>query len=297
MTNSNTPLSADQCQEIIRGSKNLDPIISDVKFSNEVGFKTGIAESFARIHAKAASIVSLAFSSFMNEVNQVLINNTPGTTRWISIIIKKFQYGDALKEDMATLMPFYSIVNPSKRIITNCSAVTNENGKIIIKIAKGTDVLEPLTMDELDAAKDYYSAFAPAGIITEFVSKRSDKLYLKAQIFYKGQYAGTIQEDVKIKIKQFLETLPFDGTLIISALEESIKSVTGVVDLVLKDVWAREDSTPIANATKLISDYTQNIQGSVILRNWQTHAGYMSPESTTGYTLLDTGILTFTLSK
>jgi hypothetical protein len=71
----------------------------------------------------------------------------------------------------------------------------------------------------------------------------------------------------------------------VSDLEIAIKNAAGVKDVVLKNVYARKDTTLFASATKLIED------NCVILRGWDTIAGYIVPETTSGQTLNDS--LTF----
>jgi hypothetical protein len=78
-----------------------------------------------------------------------------------------------------------------------------------------------------------------------------------------------------------LASIPFDGTLLISNLENAIKDTIGVNDVVLKNVRARRDSDPFASSTFLVQNY------ATIGRLWATNAGYIIPETTSGEQLSD----------
>jgi len=71
----------------------------------------------------------------------------------------------------------------------------------------------------------------------------------------------------------------------INDLESAMRSAEGVNDVVLKNVIARENATPLASGTYLV------INNQFVGRLWPTVSGYMVTEDTAGSTIYDT--LTF----
>jgi hypothetical protein len=98
-------------------------------------------------------------------------------------------------------------------------------------------------------------------------------------------YSDVISANVIAAIEAYLAALPFDGQLLISDLEVVIRDVTGVSDVVLKNVRARANGTALSGANYLVQD------SQLIARFWNTVAGYIVGETTASNTLSDT--LTF----
>jgi hypothetical protein len=95
-------------------------------------------------------------------------------------------------------------------------------------------------------------------------------------------YSAVIKDNVISAITNYLSAIPFDGVLRVSDLELTIKSVTGVNDVVLSTVKARPNATAYPGGVDLGA-------GTAILnRRYSTQAGYIIPETATGGTLADT---------
>jgi len=245
-------LSIDQTKEIIRGAKNEDSVISDIQFANEGGSQTGLANAFAYLHALASNLLSQLFDKFQSDITTELALNVAAVPLWIKKKVMLFQTGYQAKIDEDTFIVGYDEINEDARIVTQASVKTAVNGQVNIKVAKGGDNPEALTAPELTELSAYYELFNPAGITFQFISRDADRLYVKAQIYYNGQYDSVIEATVTLAIESFLASLPFDGNMIVSDLERAIRLVEGVTDVVLENVYARAEETLFASATKLI---------------------------------------------
>lgn len=216
---------------------------------------------------------------------------TPAATPpWIQARMFEFQYDSNTPQVLQlytnTTKPYYyyPTVDVTKRIITQCVAYSSFNNVMYVKVAKG-DTPTALSAGELSAAQDYVDSLFPAPIFYIVQSSPADKLYLNADIYYKGQYSAVIATNVISALNAYLLLLAktdFNGKLSLTDLEIEIKKVEGVTDVVLKNVGARADGTAFGSKTMLVSNSTENF------RDWQTKAGYIVQETTSGNTFADT---------
>jgi hypothetical protein len=283
-------LTVDQTKEIIRGAKNADPVISDIKFANEGGSQVGTANAWAYLHALASNLLSQLFDKFQSDVTTIVQNNVAGNPFWVKSKILEFQTGHQAEIDGTTFITSYPTVDLDAKIITQCSVKTALNGQVNIKVAKGGASPEKLTTIELDELKSYYELINPSGILFEVISNAPDRLFVEATIYYNGQYVSVISDTTIAAINAYLSSLPFDGNMVLSDLEATIRAVEGVTDVVFENVYARSSVTVFASATKMIENYKLTTLSN---RKWETVAGYMISEDTSGSTLADS--LTFTI--
>jgi len=271
----------DQIQQEIIAQKEATPELSGLSGSRRAMWRLW-TRVIATIQATAEQLADV----FKSDIEKQLAKGAPSTPLWIQDQVFKFQY-DAINPQvlvMDNFAPSYATVDETLRIVTRCSVKADFSNVVNVKVAK-SDIPEPLDNSEKSALQDYVTMIGTAGINYLVSSSESDKLYVEADIYYRGQYSAIISDTVKTAISSFLSSIPFDGTLLLSDLEIAIKSVAGVKDVVLKNVYARKDITSFASATKLIENNT------IILRGWDTIAGYIVAETTSGQTLDDS--LTF----
>lgn len=278
-------LSVEQTKEIIRGAKNQDPIISDIKFAEEGGSQVGIANSWAYLHALASNLLSQLFDKHLSDTTEVLKNNIAATPIWIKNKILAFQYGDSVEMNEETGIVEYPVIDISKQIITQCS-VTNANyGEVNIKVAKGGINPVSLSSGEMTAVQSYYANLNPAGIRYNIISLDADRLLIRGVVYYNGQYQDSIKTDVESAVNTYLSSLPFDGAMVIKDLEQAINSVAGVEDIVIEELSARDSTTDFADRTKLIDNYKLTSVGN---RKWDSVSGYMITEDESGQTISTT---------
>lgn len=271
----------DQIQQEIIAQKEATPELSGLS-----GSRRAMWRLWTRVIATIMATAEQLADVFKSDIEKQLAKGAPSTPLWIQDQVFKFQY-DAINPQvlvMDNFAPSYATVDETLRIVTRCSVKADFSNVVNVKVAK-SDIPEPLDNSEKSALQDYVTMIGTAGINYLVSSSESDKLYVEADIYYRGQYSAIISDTVKTAISSFLSSIPFDGTLLLSDLEIAIKSVAGVKDVVLKNVYARKDITSFASATKLIENNT------IILRGWDTIAGYIVAETTSGQTLDDS--LTF----
>lgn len=248
--------------------------------------KRSIYRLFTYIVAVAINALEQLMDIFTAEVEAVAAAAAPATPAWLQSQIFKFQYSATTPQviQLIDFAPAYPVVDETLRIISRCSVTTNLSNSVIIKVATG----EPpaaLSNPQLSALQSYVTQIGVAGVVYSVISQASDKLYVQANVYYQGQYSAVIKADVVAAINNFLATIPFNGQVRITDLEDAITAVEGVTDVVLVNVRARADGTAFASGSYLV----QNQQ--TVSRLWGTVAGYMVGETTGGNTLNDT--LTF----
>lgn len=219
---------------------------------------------------------------------QTISNAIPaGNEAWLQQQILNFQYGDVI--GFVNNVPAYSPVDPTHRIITQCSVKQLASGIVAIKVAKSSPPA-PLASGELSALTDYYYGTSTsqgigfAGVRAQLISLDADRLFVKANIYFFGQYTqSVVSAEVITAINNFLSSFSlnsFDGTLFMKDLKDTIEGVPGVSRVSFTDIKGRAAIIPLSGATEI------DIQGF-----YSTVAGYIISEDTTSNTLADT--LTF----
>jgi hypothetical protein len=248
--------------------------------------KRAIFRLFTYIVAVAINALEQLIDIFTADVEAVAAAAAPATPAWLQAQVFKFQYSATNPQviQLIDFAPAYPTVDETLRIITRCSVTTNLSNSVILKVATG----EPpaaLSSPQLAALQGYVAQIGIAGVVYSVISQQPDKLYVQANVYYQGQYSAVIKADVVQAIENFLASIPFNGQVKITDIEDAITAVEGVTDVVLVNVLARADGTAFASGSYLV----QNQQ--TVSRLWGTVAGYMIGETTTGSTLNDS--LTF----
>lgn len=268
-------------KESIRVKKNTYSTLASILFSEEGGGDTGVFNLQADTMATMLNIFEQLLDDYQEAINTAIDEGVPGTEAWVHKKVLEFQY-DAVTpqyvELTSDLVPQYETVDEDLRIITRAAVLTLGNGRVTIKVAKGTTP-GPLSGTEVTALEDYLDVTLPAGPIVTVMSDSPDKLYIDANVYYEGQFVDSIQTDVETAINNYLANLDFDGTLVVSKIQDAIQKVTGVKDVVINEVRARKDATVFAGAT-------------TVTRQWATVAGYIVEETTSGQTFADKIIYT-----
>jgi hypothetical protein len=250
-------------------------IISDVQAQPELAeantnSRRGIWRLITFVQASAILLLEQIIDVFKEE-NEIKINSAiPATTSWITNKVFNFQYSATNPQvvQLVDLVPSYPIIDSSLRIITRCSVVTTISGQVIIKSAK-SDPPVALSNTELSSLQSYVNIIGVPGIKYTCLSSDADRVYIDADIYYDGQYSTVINGTVQNTINTFLSKLPFNGQLKVSDLELAIRNITGVNDILFKNLKVRANSTAFASGTFLIQNNT------VISRLFPTIAGYV----------------------
>lgn len=251
---------------------------------------------FTYIVAVAISFLEQIIDIFKVEIEAKLVNKVSGTSAWIKNNLLLFQY-DATTPQIVEIDDNYNIsypvYNSSLQLIKQVALEVLDNNLIQIKVAKQTPPV-PLSALEKTAVEGYLDEIMPAGIQTTVISEISDKILIKGTIYFNGMYSAIIQTNVETAINNYLENLPFGGKFVVSELQDKLMAVAGVNDIDIDNIQARRD-----NQTFSFGGNTQIYQlvgttDDVNNRFYNTFAGYVTPETTSGYTL--SNMITYTAS-
>jgi len=253
--------------------------------------RRGITQVFMNAYATVQAIAEQLYDAFIAQNETIVTKAASSTAAWIqNKFLSQFQYSATVAQnlllDTTGFFYYYATVDPTLNIITRCAVLKDATNAVVdIKVATGTTPTQ-LTTLQLAAAQQFINIVGTAGITYVVSSIPSDKIMIQADVRYNTLYSGTINNDVISAINAFLATQSaqpnFGGTIKLSDLLEVIRNVTGVNDVLFNNVSARQDSTPYASATPMVTSYDW------VLRQWQTVSGYIVAETTTGHTLTDT---------
>jgi hypothetical protein len=260
----------------------LDSITADTTIGPQLTStsKRAIYKLISFIIATAINFLEQLIDIFTLQVETIAASASPATPSWIQNQIFKFQYSAVTPQviQLINFAPSYSVIDTTLKIISRCSVNTTVANQVQVKVATGATPAA-LSTPQLNALKAYVNppnGIGIAGVTYNITSLNSDKLYIKANIYYRGDYSAVIQANVIAAINIYLSALPFNGQMKLSDLEISIRNVSGVNDVVFINVSARADLVAFGSGTYLVQT------NLVISRLWNTVSGYMVGENTAG---------------
>ena len=270
-----------QIQAQIVATKQAQPELAGLTSTS----KRAIWNLWTFVIATCIGIFEQLLDSFLLSVEAQVNASAGASILWLQAKMFQFQY-DAITPQVVQLIntvPQYPVVDATKQIVTACSVTSSLSNQVTIKVAKSNPYVA-LVSAELTAAQSYINTIGAAGISYTVISLNPDKLYVQASIYYQGQYSTVIQQNVIDAINSFLQNLSitnFNGSMKISDLEGVIRNVAGVNDVILNNVKGRDDASTFANGVDLV------LNNTVISRQWDTVAGYIVQETTSGKTFAD----------
>ncbi len=250
---------------------------------------TAIYNLLFYVVAVCINIFEQLLDVFREEMELIALQAVPGTPSWLRDRVLKFQYGSVIS--LINFVPTYAVIDSTLCIVTRCAVKQSSDRRVTIKVAKGATVetLEPLDTPELNALKDYINDIKFAGTAIDVVSLGADRLKITAEILYKGQYVeATVLANVITAIEDYLAGLDFDGTVTLvgsaanAGLVDAIQAVEGVEDVILGQVIGRPELVAV-----------DSFSTTIVTRLYESVAGYIIREDTSGHELEDT--LTMTL--
>lgn len=261
-----------------------DPFYYIFHNSNGVAITPSKANIFILITYIVAVSISLfeqIMYLFEQELEGIIAAAPVGTPQWIKAQALLFQYDattpQVVQYDNTTNTISYPIVDPTKRIITQCSVVTLSNHVVLIKVnTAGGGVL---SSPQLTAFNSYLNTILFAGVQENVISSLPDYLMVGVQIYFNGQYTPTITTDVPAAINNYLANLTYDGVIDLTSLEDAIQTAGGVIDVVFTQVELRANGVAPANAYVLVNNST------TIIRRLATYSGTAITDTASGRTL------------
>jgi hypothetical protein len=256
----------------------LDGLTSDSQVS--------IWGNIFHVTATEIGVLEQLIDAYIEQIETIINAQAIGSTPWLRAKILEFQYGDFVELNTTTFEIAYPEVDEALKIITRCSVKETGNLVIEAKVAK-SDPPVALSGAEQTALADYLSVIKPAGIQINITSLTSDKLYIVGTIYYSGQFSSVIQTNVEAALTSYMENLSsadnFDGTVRIVDIMDAIQAVEGVEDVNIIEVGARANSLAFASRTVVYK-----LSTGVNVREYETVAGYIVEETTSGSTFADT---------
>ena len=263
-------------QQQLKDQKNLYPELSGLNSPSQ----TAIWNLWLYIQAVAINLFEQLQDAFKVEMEQIASSAIPNTDAWIQKQAFYWQYNATNIQviQLINYVPQYPTIIVDYRIITRCSVITDNNKNVKIKVAKSENPPLPLTTNELTSLTAYYKSIGNAGITYEIISANSDRIEIVADLYIDGQYQTTIQNTTITALKTYLANLTFDGIVFVSKIEDTLQAITGVKDVKIKQVNARRDSVSYSQTTPIY-----NLSSGINARQWQTYAGYIQEENTSGH--------------
>jgi hypothetical protein len=186
------------------------------------------------------------------EVTTIINELKPHTLRWYVNKTKEFRKGQPLIDDTDQ----YSDENLTPEDIAKLQIVTyasaeERSGTLLIKVAKGSDNIEPLSKtdpSEFDALQEYLAEVKDAGVRIVLRSAEPDILLLNLTIHYnpmilqidgKSLNGG---EPVLNAINNYIKNLPFNGEYRNADLIDILQRVEGVVIATLNSASSSFDN-------------------------------------------------------
>jgi len=255
------------------------------------------------IIAGAIAIFEQIFDNYTSTTETQIASAPPQTNLWWqNFVLNVFQYNattpQIIQFDTTNINPYYPVVNPAYRIVTQCAIVPGIFGTTKVLVAQGGATPAQLASGAggpLNALQTTLNTLSIPGINIDAVSNPADNLFIQATIVYDGNYAAVISSTVIAAINAYLRSIPTTGIVSFNSpvglmkltdLIAAIRAVIGVVDVQLENVNARvygisfpPTSNNMVNAkTWVLSEWNSGLNGG---------AGYIVPEQTTGYTFTD----------
>ena len=243
---------------------------------------TSIYNLWAYVTATIMFFQETLWDIFKTNLETDIAKAPVGTDSWVSSQSYKFQYDAMVPQiiHLTNFVPAYDTIDLTKQIITRVSVKTSPLRIVNVKVAKQEPPIK-LTPTELTSFKGYLDEISFAGVQYNAISLDADQVLIGAQVYYNGQYSASIQADVILALNNYLSSVPFDGFIRLSKIEDAIQSVTGVNDVILNNVAIRAALTVFSSTTYMLQS---NLE---IFNKYPMFAGYAVGETTGGSTFTD----------
>ncbi len=178
-----------------------------------------------------------------------------GKLDWLSREAKKFQYGDSLDWNKKTGQSSYSIIDESKQIIAIATASENNNGGLVMKVAKldAGGLLVALDANEQIAFKGYMEDIKVSGTDIGVLSQNADVVSAVGKVYFDGNYMeATIRKGIMEVLETYRLSLGTEGIILFNDVVRIIRSVPGVDDVLFDDLTVTPFGQPLV---KIERDY------------------------------------------
>jgi hypothetical protein len=196
---------------------------------------------------------------FRAEVDAIALGSTIGTLRWYVNKALAYQHGYDLV--IIDNVPKYELDVPAARIVKS-AAGRDVTGHVIIKVAKVVSGnLAPLSTPEFEGFEAYMDAIKMAGTVLTVLSAPPDQVRVTATVYYNPLLLaanGSLLTDGSVfpaedAIREYFSSLPFNGEMSITALQDALQRVPSIVNPVISSVQTQYGAFPF---TPVVQYYT-----------------------------------------
>ncbi len=244
---------------------------------------------------------------FQANLETQIANAPVFTPMWIAQMCKLFQYSSTSPQVVQLIgsqtYPYltiqYPVQNSSLCPVTKASVTSTTNQQLLIKVATGIPgSLVPLdggpgtTGPIVTALVSYLNEVLTPDTHYVIINNEADQLFIQANVYYNASYSGVIKQNMDTAINNYLASIPFNGVVTVSDLEAAMLAVPGVNDIVLVNLFWREYTQTGLTGSVYPNNSFYNMQKlvdsqSLVYRNYQTIAGYVVAEQSSGFTIDD----------
>lgn len=228
----------EQIQGVMLSQIASDPNLAALNSTSKVS----LYRLFTFVVAFAIWALEQLFDQHKQEIDTRIAEQKSGTRNWYKNKSLDFQYGFDLLPDSDvfdnTLATDEQI--EASKIVKYCSVKEGlESNRLIIKIAsEASEVLEPITVDQLDSFTAYVEEIKYAGVKVNVVNNPADKLILDLVVFRDplvlsdtGMSVLNANQPAEDRIKAYMKELPFNGELVLNDMIEQLRKVPGVINV------------------------------------------------------------------
>lgn len=195
------------------------------------------------IVAMAIRTLEWLHDQFRAEVEERIAAAFPGTISWYWNKVMQFRYGHAVNE--YGVYDNTALADDAALIITHCAVMERDNG-ILVKVNKGADTYEPLTLSEKEALKAYVDTIKFAGTTAEILSDSPDEMRVSLYVWRDPQLLDYDEEHwritrrsdgsepVKDAVVAYLNSIAYGGVFNKTKLIDAVQQVEGVRDVTIR---------------------------------------------------------------
>ena len=224
--------------------------MSDVSNVEKYGFSPNdtFEGTFSKVSLESIFLYTVAFGQWVLEslfdvhrleVLDIIARMKPHSAQWYAEMARAFQDGFNLLPDGSG---FDNEGRTDEEIetskIVKYSAAIEQRNSLRIKAAKiNSGDLAPLSEDEQVRFTYYMNHIKDAGVHIDILTANAQLLKLNLSIFYNplvltalgNRVDGTAENVVVEAIKRYLNSIEFDGTLVVAHLIDELQRVDGIV--------------------------------------------------------------------
>jgi hypothetical protein len=173
-------------------------------------------------------LLSNNMQDFFTQMNELKNATGYGSLTWLIDAILLWQVDQIVQLDPVNFTFTYNPIDTSKCLVGYAAAQELFCGILVKVRGSQTDLL---TTSQMASLTNYVNQVKISGQKILIQNLPSDKLGIYYTIYYNNQIEQTVVDgNVQQVITDFIQNLPFDGTLKISQLTAAILGVTGVQD-------------------------------------------------------------------